>query len=146
MKKRKNTIKGDLEMKRKIAGYAVLLILSVALCGCKSEAKTEAVPDSEGLLGGWEMADHEAQELPDGAQKAFDTAKEKLKDGEYTPVSLLATQVVAGTNYCILCQVDPSDNSGQKWTLVYIYADLQGNAEIMNTYDLYIAEHSMPKE
>ena len=32
----------------------------------------------------------------------------------------------------------------QKWTLVYIYANLQENAEIMNTYDLYIAEHSMP--
>ena len=92
------------------------------------------------------MAEHEAGELPEDAQKAFDKAKEKLTDGEYTPVSLLATQLVAGTNYCILCQVDPKDASGQKWTLVYFYADLQGNAEIMNTYDLYIAEHSMPKE
>ena len=69
-----------------------------------------------------------------------------MSDGEYTPVSLLATQVVAGKNYCILCQVKPKDATEQKWTLVYIYADLQGNAEIMNTYDLYIAEHSMPKE
>ena len=48
--------------------------------------------------------------------------------------------------YCILCQVKPKDATEQKWTLVYIYADLQGNAEIMNTYDLYIAQHSMPKE
>ncbi len=126
--------------------FAVILVLSASLCGCKGQAKAETAPASEALLGGWEMAEHEAGELPDDAQKAFDKAKEKLTDGEYTPVSLLATQLVAGRNYCILCQVDPSDSTGQKWTLVYIYADLQGNAEIMNTYDLYIAEHSMPKE
>ncbi len=125
---------------------AVVLVLSVALCGCKGQAKSSVEPDPEALLGGWEMAEHEAGELPEDAQKAFDAAKEKLSDGEYTPISLLATQVVAGKNYCILCQVAPKDGSRQKWTLVYIYADLQGNAEIMNTYDLYIAEHSMPKE
>ena len=133
-------------MTKKTACCAAVLALSVALIGCKGQAKTEDVPSSEALLGGWEMTEHEAQELPEDAQKAFDTAKEKLTDGEYTPVSLLATQLVAGTNYCILCQVDPKDATGQKWTLVYIYADLQGNAEIMNTYDLYIAQHSMPKE
>ena len=133
-------------MKKKTAIYAGIVILSFVLCACQSQTKTAEVPSSEALLGGWEMAEHEAGELPEDAQKAFDTAKEKLTDGEYTPVSLLATQLVAGTNYCILCRVNPKDASGQKWTLVYIYADLQGNAEIMNTYDLYIAQHSMPKE
>ena len=133
-------------MKKKTAIYAGIIVLSFVLCACKSQTKTAETPSSQQLLGGWEMADHEAGELPEDAQKAFDTAKEKLTDGEYTPVSLLATQVVAGTNYCILCQVDPKDTSGQKWTLVYVYADIQGNAEIMNTYDLYIAQHSMPKE
>lgn len=133
-------------MTKKTVCYVAVLVLSVALIGCKGQAKTEDVPSSEALLGGWEMADHEAGELPEDAQKAFDAVKEKLTDGDYTPVSLLATQVVAGKNYCILCQVKPKDASEKKWTLVYIYADLQGNAEIMNTYDLYIAQHSMPKE
>ena len=117
-------------MKKKTAIIAGTVVLSFVLCACSSQAKTAEEPSSEQLLGGWEMAEHEAGELPEDAQKAFDTAKDKLTDGEYTPVSLLATQVVAGTNYCILCQVDPGDSSGQKWTLVYIYADLQGNAEI----------------
>ncbi len=133
-------------MKKKTAIYAGIIVLSLVLCACKGQEKAAGEPSSEALLGGWEMTEHEAQELPEDAQKAFDTAKEKLTDGQYTPVSLLATQLVAGTNYCILCQVDPKDATGQKWTLVYIYADLQGNAEIMNTYDLYIAQHSMPKE
>lgn len=107
--------------------------------------KGKDVPASEALLGGWKITPHEAEELPEDAQKAFDKAKEQLTDGEYTPVSLLATQLVAGTNYCILCQVDPLDTTAeQKWTMIYIYADLQGNVEIMNTYDIYIAKHSMP--
>ena len=132
---------------RKTAIYTGIVLLSFVLCGCSGSAKpAQDASASESLLGGWEITSHDAEELPEDAQKAFDKAKDKLTDGEYTPVSLLATQLVAGTNYCILCQVDPADAaSEQKWTLVYIYADLQGNAEIMNTYDLYIAQHSMPK-
>ena len=135
-------------MKKKIVIYMGIAILSFVLCGCKGQTNTAGeTPAPETLLGGWEITDHDAEELPEDAQKAFGKAKDKLTDGEYTPVSLLATQLVAGTNYCILCQVTPFDAaSEQKWTLVYIYADLQGNAEIMNTYDLYIAQHSMPKE
>ncbi len=133
-------------MKKKTAIYAGIIVLSLVLCACKGQEKAAGEPSSEALLGGWEMAASEAGELPEDAQKAFDAAKDKLADGEYTPVSLLATQVVAGKNYCILCQVAPKDSAEQKWTLVYIYADLQGNTEIMNTYDLYIAQHSMPKE
>lgn len=132
---------------KRTAIYAGIIALSFVLCGCnKAVNHTEDAPTSEAILGGWEITSHDVEELPEDAQKAFDKAKEKLTDGEYTPVSLLATQLVAGTNYCILCQVNPADAaSEQKWTLVYIYADLQGNAEIMNTYDLYIAQHSMPK-
>ena len=135
-------------MKKKIVIYMGIAILSFVLYGCKRQiSAAEETPAPEKLLGGWKITDHDAEELPEDAQRAFDKAKDKLTDGEYTPVSLLATQLVAGTNYCILCQVTPSDaESEQKWTLVYIYADLQGNAEIMNTYDLYIAQHSMPKE
>ena len=135
-------------MKKKIVIFIGIAFLSLVLSGCSGQTKTAGeVPVPETTLGGWEITEHEAEELPENAQKAFDKAKEKLTDGEYTPVSLLATQLVAGTNYCILCQVTPSEaGAEQKWTLVYIYADLQGNAEIMNTYDLYIARHSMPKE
>ena len=93
--------------------------------------------------GGWEMIPHEAEELPEDAQKAFDKAVEGLVGAKYTPVTLLATQLVAGTNYCILCQVSPVvPDPEPKWALVYIYADLQGNAEIMNVYELYIDRHS----
>ena len=42
-------------MTKKSMCYTVALVLSVALIGCKGQAKPEDVPVS----GGWEMADHE---------------------------------------------------------------------------------------
>ena len=133
---------------RKIIVCLGIVLMSLALCCCSKPAdavQNEPVPEE--VAGGWEVVPHEAAELPDDAQAAFDKVKDSLDDGEYTPVSLMATQVVAGTNYCILCQITPSDPAaGTKWALVYIYADLQGNAEITNVYEIYIAQHSTPKE
>lgn len=130
-------------MKTKTIILAGIMILTLALCHsfCLAGAtQTEPVP------GEWEITPHEAEKLPEDAQAAFDKATELEEDVRYTPVSLLATQLVAGTNYCILCQVTPEDpNLGNSWALVYIYADLQGNAEITNVYELYIARHSTPE-
>ena len=133
-------------MKKKAMLCTFLIALSLALCSCAKTAdpvQSDSTSD-DGLVGGWEITPHEAEELPQDAQSAFDKVQASLDDGEYTPISLMATQVVAGMNYCILCQVTPNDSSQQKWSLVYIYADLQGNAEVTNVYDLYIAKHSTP--
>ena len=72
---------------------------------------------------------------------------EKLDGADYTPAALLATQIVAGKNYCILCQITPVvPEPVTKWALVYIFADLEGNAEVTNVYELYIDRHSTPAE
>ena len=90
---------------------------------------------------------HEATDLPEDAQAAFGKALDGLVGAEYTPVALLSTQVVAGMNYCILCQITPVvPDATPTWALVYIYADLQGNAEISNVYELYIDRHSTPAD
>ncbi|MBQ8962518.1 MAG: hypothetical protein IJV04_09780 [Lachnospiraceae bacterium] len=102
---------------------------------------------AEPLAGGWENVPHESVELPEDAQAAFDKALEGLVGAEYIPVALMSTQVVAGMNYCILCQIMPVvPDAATTWALVYIYADLQGNAKITNVYDLYIDRHSTPTE
>ena len=101
----------------------------------------------EPRTGGWENIPHEAAELPADAQAAFDKAVDGLVGAEYVPVALMSTQVVAGTNYCILCQITPVvPNATPTWALVYIYADLDGNAEITNVYELYIDRHSTPAD
>ena len=130
---------------KKTVIYAGIMILSFVLCGCSGGAKSAGeAPSSEKLLGGWEITAHDAGELPDDAQKAFDKAKEKLTDGEYTPVSLLATQIVAGTNYCILCQMIPVvPDAKPVWALVFIYEDLEGNAQIVDPpYEIYYDRHT----
>ena len=95
---------------------------------------------AETLMGGWQLVSQEEGKLPEDAQAAFDKAQEKLVGASYKPVALLATQVVAGTNYCILCEIAPVvPNPVSHFALVYIYADLKGNAAITNVADLDIA-------
>ena len=115
-------------MKRKILCLALLIL---ALCAAFALA--------EPMTGGWEMAACEAAALPEDAQLAFDKALEGLVGAEYTPVALLGTQLVAGTNYCVLCQITPVvPDAVPGWALVYIYADLEGGAEITNVAELDI--------
>lgn len=121
-------------MKKIISLFLILLL-------CASAAMAEQT------VGGWQNIPHDAAELPDDAQKAFDKALEGLTGAEYVPVAFLSTQVVAGMNYCILCQITPVvPEATPTWALVYIYADLNGNAEMMNVYDLYIDRHSTSVE
>lgn len=116
---------------------AALLLLALLVCATGVLA--------EPLAGGWQNVPHEAAELPAEAQAAFDRAMDGLVGANYVPVALLSTQVVAGMNYCILCQVTPvAPDATPTWALVYIYADLEGNAEITNVYELYIDRHSAP--
>ena len=123
-------------MKRTIIRIAILTLI-LALCAASAIA--------EPLAGGWQNVPCEAVELPEDAQAAFDKALDGLVGAHYVPVALLSTQVVAGMNYCILCQITPVvPNPTPTWALVYIYADLQGNASITNVYELYVDRHSTP--
>ena len=91
------------------------------------------VPE-EGLMGGWSMP--ETPELTEEACAALDIAVQELAGVAYTPVALVGTQVVAGMNYCILCQTRsdvPGEPSG--FSLVYVYADLQGDATLTDTVE-----------
>ncbi len=125
-------------MKNKII-RAGMLILALVLCAAGALAEPPA--------GGWETVPAEPGALPEDAQAAFGKAVKDTDEGKYIPVALMATQVVAGRNYCVLCQVVPAEpDAAKSWALVYIYADLQGNAEIANVYELYIDRHSAPAD
>ena len=116
-----------------------MMILMLTLC--------VSVACAELVTGGWENVPCEAGLLPDDAQAAFDKAMQTLDGAVYTPIALLSTQIVAGKNYCLLCQIAPVvPDPVPVWALVYIYADLEGNAEITNIYELYIDRHAAPVE
>ena len=92
------------------------------------EAKNEV------LAGGW-YAPNEVTSLPlpDEAKAALDKALSGFVGSNIEPMALLGTQVVAGTNYAILCRVTPvTPDAISSVQVVTVYADLQGNASFIN--------------
>ena len=114
-------------------------LFAVILCLVLSLTAVAACADTIGMVGGWEVYASEEAILPDEASGALEEALKGLVGAEYTPVALLATQIVAGTNYCILCRVTPVvPDAVPAWALVYVYADLEGGAQILAVTDLDI--------
>ena len=87
---------------------------------------------AEALAGGWEWTDF-TEPIPEEAMAAFDKAMEEFVGVGYKPVALLGTQLVAGTNYYFLCMATPVvPDPVPHWATVTVYADLDGNAEIIS--------------
>lgn len=100
----------------------------------------------EGLMGGWQDADNLPNMLTEDQQAVFDKALEGMTGVGYTPVAVLATQVVAGTNYVFLAQgTTVTANPVTHLYIIKVYADLQGNAEVMNIYGLDLREFNLGK-
>ncbi len=111
-------------MKKWIAiALLAVMVFSLAACGQK---KAE-----EPTVGGWTLNDSGA--LTAEATSAFEKAIEGLMGVNYTPVALLGTQLVSGTNYSILTEATVVYPDAQPYyALVTVYEDLQGKAEIRN--------------
>lgn len=84
------------------------------------------------LDGGWSVnGSYVSMSKNPEAKAAFKKATEELTGVSYKAIALLGTQVVAGTNYAILCKATGVYPDAQpEIRVMYIYEDLQGNAEI----------------
>ncbi len=103
---------------------AVMLTVSCAALG-------------EGLLGGWTPSADPA--VTEEIREIFDKGMEGLVGVNYVPVAFLGSQVVAGTNYAILCQAAVVVPDAQPfYAIVYLYQDLEGNVSILNIAELDI--------
>ena len=92
----------------------------------------------EQLDGGWSVPEEvQKSELPGDAEKLYDKAFESYDGSKPEPVTLLGTQVVAGTNYAYLCY--SADGDIPCYQVVTVYADLDDNAEVTNIYTLDIS-------
>lgn len=101
------------------------MVLVVVLLGCAF-----AFAEGTGLLGGWAAAADPA--VTEEARAAFDKAMEELVGVNYEPVALLGTQVVAGTNYCLLCKGTTVTLEPRTfYALIYINAAPDGEAQIL---------------
>jgi len=101
---------------------ALVLLAALTACGQKKE---------EAKAGGWVMTEDAV--LTEEAQSAFDKAMEGLVGVNYTPLALLGTQLVSGTNYSFLCEAAVVYPDAQPYyAVVTVYEDLQGKAEAKN--------------
>ena len=112
----------------------VLLLMVTAMVPALAE-NTEKDP----MTGAWEMNTEDPAVLPQEVQDAFEKATAELTGCVYEPMALLASQVVAGMNYCLLCRctVVTPDAPGS-YVLMYVYSALDGTAEILSIQDVVI--------
>ena len=100
---------------------------------CEAQAPVTA-DDGSVLSGGY--TEPETPEVTAEAKAALSKACVGLDGAAYEAKALLGTQVVAGTNYSILCKVTPvTPNAAASYAVVTVYEDLNGNAEISETFD-----------
>lgn len=89
------------------------------------------------LLGGWEAAADPT--VSDDLKMILSEATRYQTDAVFEPVALLATQIVSGTNYCVLCKMVPVlPDAKPAYVNVYLYVDLSGNASILEIQDINI--------
>ena len=101
----------------------LMLILTLTACGQK-KAETAAV-------GSWTLTEDAA--VTKDAQEAFDNAMEGLAGVSYAPVALLGTQLVSGTNYCLLCEATVVyPDAKPYYAVVTVYKDTQGKSQVKN--------------
>jgi hypothetical protein len=111
----------------------------MGLAGCDTQNGKQDTPAEEPIGGGWEIrTDVTESALSDEVQARFDAALESYEGDGLAPVCVLATQVVAGTNYAILCTGEPAG-----WYVAVLYADLQGGAEITSAQQIDVSSPAL---
>lgn len=112
----------------------VSLLALVALLLSSYTAPTFA---EEPLLGAWYANVDHPTEIPQDVLDAFDAATEGLTGCVYKPIALLGSQVVAGTNYCLLCETTLAVPEAQPgYALVYFYDSVNGEKEILKVEEI----------
>ena len=68
---------------------------------------------------------------------ALNAALDGLEGCVYKPIALLGTQIVAGTNYCFLCETTVVAPDAQpSYALVYVFDGLSGEHEILRVQEI----------
>lgn len=105
----------------------------------------EGTQKTEIMMGSWYVPDDACGSgVPDDVSAAFDKAAEGAdwSWSKVAPLAYLGSQVVAGTNYSLLCRGETKGNDPACMLVVTVYEDLDGNAEITNVYGLDLSKFS----
>ena len=90
---------------------------------------------AEPLLGGWTVCEDAA--VTEDAKAALEKALENFVGSKVEPVALLGTQVVAGTNYCLLCRLtNVVPDAVPYYAIVFVYQAADGACELLSISEL----------
>ena len=123
----------------------VSLLALVALLLSSYTAPTFA---EEPLPGAWYANVDHPTEIPQDVLDAFNAATENMTGCVYKPIALLGSQVVAGTNYCLLCETTLAVPDAQpSFALVYFYDGVNGEKEILKVEEIkFCAYYTLDEE
>lgn len=98
-------------------------------------------PTQTGIPGGWQINDdYQVVNMPAEVQGAFDDAMKDVMGVTYEPMAYLASQVVSGTNYCVLCHTTTMNTDNDDGlAVVQIYQDLDGKSEVTSITQINLA-------
>ena len=113
-----------------VAGTNHLFLCKTAPITPDAEATYALVTVYEDLDGNVSIADVQKSD----AKAALEKACKGLDGAQYEAKALLATQVVSGVNYTLLCKVTPiTPDAVSHYAVVTVYENALGNAEITDT-------------
>ena len=116
---------------KKMIALLLTLMLSLSLLIPVFAEETEPV------AGGWTANAEDPTLIPEAALEAFNKATEELVGCDYEPIALLGSQVVAGTNYCLLCKCTVvTPDAPVSYVLMYIYSGVDGTNEVLDIQDI----------
>lgn len=140
-----------------LAFAGVLAMAPAAYAGTKAQAGTQTAgqaingsddSDISVVDGGWEVNSGKlSMKANKDAREAFNKAVDGLVGYDYEPIAVLGTQVVAGTNYSILCRgtvVYP--DAEPEFVIATVYEDLDGKAEITGVKTIFKGSEKKDKD
>ena len=124
--------------------FVSLLALAALLLSCLIAPSFAEEP----LLGVWYSNVDHPTEIPHDVLDAFNAATENMTGCVYKPIALLGSQVVAGTNYCLLCETTLAVPDAQPgYALVYFYDGVNGEKEILKVEEIkFCAYYTLDEE
>ncbi|MBZ3935953.1 hypothetical protein [Methanimicrococcus blatticola] len=85
------------------------------------------------MTGEWKIEDNPACNLPQKLATGFTQAFEGLVGASYKPTLYIASQLVAGTNYMLICEQKLMTNPPHLgYVKVVLHEDLNGHFSIMS--------------
>ena len=126
---------------------AYLALPAVAFADTQLSAGSAQLSTTASSVGSWQANKKaSAVKLPKAVQKAFNKATKKYTGVTFTPMAYFGEQVVAGTNYALICK---ATTVTAKPTIslkkVTIFVNLKGKAKITGVKNFNLASYAKDK-